>query len=70
MKWTSELPKENGYFWFRGNPDEPAEDWCVFQIWEEGGVFFMSYNDRAVSAMASRWPRCQWAGPIPEPQET
>lgn len=67
--WTDQKPTVPGYWWFRGAPYESSEDWCVFQVWEEEGLFSVSYKDQPVDEMMKKWPHGQWAGPIEEPKE-
>jgi hypothetical protein len=69
LTWTTKQPTEVGWYWFRGNASEPADDWCIFQVWEDEGVFIVSFHERPITAMMTVWVNGEWAGPIPEPTE-
>jgi uncharacterized coiled-coil protein SlyX len=69
LTWTTKQPTKAGWYWFRGNASEPADDWCIFQVWEDEGVFIVSFQERPITAMMTVWVNGEWAGPIPEPTE-
>ena len=67
MKWTKELPKEEGWYWYKEIHKDPE--------WRKPRVLHVSWNidhdellftDGRSPRNLSNWPG-EWAGPIPLP---
>ena len=63
MKWTKDSPVEPGWYWWRVKRDD-AE--VIRVVTHDAGLRLQSefYNDLVTKCAG------EWAGPIPEPQET
>ena len=66
LKWTDEPPKEPGWYWLRTTRRTIV---CQVMLDQDGQleIDWLPQNERL--AWLNRWLGCQWAGPIPEPEE-
>ena len=66
MKWTKELPTQEGMYFFRG----PRMKRRVVEVYVEPYDGHLMAKGVNIFHEVSRLPpECQWAGPIPEPEE-
>lgn len=76
MKWTSEFPKKEGYYWYSPNlnPKHGRKVISIRRIFRYNGPLAMNWEyDRPIllSDYARQYMSTYdvWAGPIPEPEE-
>ena len=66
MKWTSEVPQEDGWYWLKANHFYQ----CVlfeYHTPKRGGPTILVCGTEADFHMHD-FSNAQWAGPIPEPE--
>lgn len=73
LQWTTELPTEPGWYWWR--PEKNIVPHMVYVVWEstmrsvQKDRMFVLYPHSDVEFAVDERPG-EWAGPIPEPQES
>lgn len=70
MKWTSEPPKEPGWYWYK----DPSETPSVAYVYDKshGSLMIENCPGPERSMVLTFHPdrtRGLWSGPIPEPEE-
>ena len=65
MKWTSEPPKKDGWYWLKANHFYLQCVW--FEMFATGPRISVCGTD--VYYYLHDFSNAQWAGPIPEPEE-
>ena len=71
MTWTTDVPKEPGFYWMRSSKIT-AEVCCVFFSPFHDGLHVMRvYNDESepLEGFVSCRRDAQWAGPLPDPED-
>lgn len=67
LVWTKERPKVSGNYWWICGQEQPDEPQMVNVVLSEGRFhFFFHYSE---GPFFHECDSCQWAGPIPMPQE-
>lgn len=73
LVWTSEPPTVPGWYWYRASPDKEV---VMADVQPFNGELAAEMKPAApkfmfdsVSYYRKKFPGCQWAGPIPLPQE-
>lgn len=62
MKWTSELPKEDGWYWYKEKHLAPFIYYV--EVVERKGKRYIYLDDEPLD----KGQDMKWAGPIPEPE--
>lgn len=67
LVWTKESPKVSGNYWWICGQEQPDEPQMVNVVLSEGRFhFFFHYSE---GPFFHECDSCQWAGPIPMPEE-
>lgn len=71
LTWTSERPTEPGWYWMRKLPFLDKPKIVLIRLVSNGSLFVKRYEAsmQALNEFVTRHRGCQWAGPIPDPQE-
>lgn len=64
--WSSEVPSEPGWYWWRTSPylTDPNH-WDVYRVNERGQILDRECTLREIKLLC---PNCEWAGPLEEPR--
>jgi hypothetical protein len=65
LKWSTRLPKKEGWYWFTSKWDKPP---TIVLIWKPPNVSYYLFGDGRLPANLEDWPG-KWAGPIEEPKD-
>lgn len=64
MKWTSEPPKENGFYWYRSYGNPPT----IVQATTDDTGFRLAYQiGGGIPVLMERSVWCEWGDKIQEP---
>lgn len=66
MKWTKVLPENDGYYWFR-NKLHSAQ---IVSFFKKGRIVSFGNHFEFVSSCCKVDAKAEWAGPIPEPEDS
>jgi hypothetical protein len=74
MIWTDLMPKAPGYYWQRGYGDSPGllrvVEVAVSEVDGDGSLHaFVGGWEPGLPLTAPELAGCEWAGPIPEPND-
>lgn len=67
MIWTTEKPTKPGWYWWR-DPYKNNRAPEVCRVMDRKGQLIAYFNDDSIYLTEFTQP-CEWAGPIPEPEE-
>ncbi len=65
MKWTSELPRQEGWYWVRATQSRKG----VVHVYQDRNLLVdMDWYEMTVENYAKAKQGTEWSGPIPEPE--
>lgn len=74
MRWTTDLPTEPGYYWQRGYGGAPGHlrvvEVATSEVHGDGSLHvYVGGWEPGLPVYAPDFDRCEWAGPIPTPND-